>query len=151
MKYKGHDIEETRDVMRYERVDKYTYDYSNNIELGVEELDELKEIIRKKEAELKEKGVRFSGVKIEMRGSAEQYNPNGADYPAEFTTELSWMEEENEEEKKKRIQREKELIDMDIENEISRKAWEERNKRASLEAAIKVIEENGGTVINLKI
>jgi len=151
MKYKGHDIEETRNVMRYERVDKFTGKYSNEIELGIDELDELKDLIRKKEAELKEKGVRFSGVRIEMTGSAEQYNPNGADYPAEFTTELSWMEEENEEEKEKRIQWEKELIDMEIEDEIGRKAWEERNRRASLEAAIKVIEENGGMVKNLKI
>ena len=151
MKYKGHDIAETQNVMRYERVDKFTCDYSNEIYLGVEDLDELKEIIRKKEAELKEKGVRFSDVKIEMRGDAGGYNPNGADYPAEFTTNLSWMEEENEEEKEKRIQWEKYRIEMTNEDEIDRKAWEERNRRASLEAAIKVIEENGGTVKNLKI
>jgi len=151
MKYKGHDIEETRNVMRQEKVDKFTYNYSNEIELGIEELDELKEIIRKKEAELKKKGVGFSDVKIEMSGSAEQYNPNGADYPAEFNTKLSWMEEESQEEKEKRIQWEKERIDMVIEDQIATRAWEERNRRASLEAAIKVIEENGGTVTNLKI
>jgi hypothetical protein len=151
MKYKGHDIEETRNVMRYEKVDKFTYRYSNEIELGIEVLDELKDLIRKKETELKEKGVRFSDVKIEMRGVDELYNPNGADYEAEFTTELSWIEEETEEEKEKRIQREKELIDKYCEDEIDRKAREERNRRASLEAAIKVIKENGGTVKNLKI
>lgn len=151
MKYRGHDIEETRNVVRYEDVCKYTNDYSNEIELGIDELDDLKDLIRKKEAELKEKGVRFSDVKIEMTGSAEQYNPNGADYPAEFNTKLSWIEEENEEEKEKRIRREKELIDKYCEDEIDRKAREERNRRASLEAAIKVIKENGGTVKNLKI
>lgn len=151
MKYRGHDIEETRNVMRYERVDKFTYDYSNEIHLDVEELDDLKDLIRKKEAELKEKGVRFSDVKIEMMGSAEEYNPNGADYPAEFTTNLSWIEEETEEEKEKRIEQDKKHIDMVIEDEIRRKEWEERNRRASLEAAIKVIKENGGTVKNLKI
>ena len=151
MKYKGHDIAETQNVMRYERVDKFTCDYSNEIYLGVEDLDELKEIIRKKEAELKEKGVRFSDVKIKMSAVDEQYNPNGPDYEAEFITELYWIEEENEEEKEKRIQWEKYRIEMTIEDEIDRKAWEERNRRASLEAAIKVIEENGGTVKNLKI
>lgn len=156
MKYRGYDIEETRNVMRYEKVAKFTYDYSNKIysnkiELGIEELDELKETIRKKEAELKEKGVRFSDVKIEMTGSAEQYNPNGADFPAEFTTELSWMEEENEEEKERRIQCEKDIIDMTIEARIASEAMEEQIRRASLEAAIKVIEENGGTVKNLKL
>ena len=151
MKYKGHDIEETKNVMRYERVDKFTYDYSNEIHLDVEELDDLKEIIRKKEAELKEKGVRFSDVRIEMTGCAEQYNPNGADFPAEFCTDISWMEEENEEEKETRIQREKARIDRTIEDQIASEAREERNRRASLEAAIKVIEENGGTVKNLKI
>lgn len=151
MEYKGHYIAETQNVMRYEKVSKFTAGYTNEIDLDVEDLDELKEIIRKKEAELKEKGVRFSDVKIKMTGIDEQYNPNGADYDAEFNTELSWIEEENEEEKEKRIQRDKELIDMDIENEISRKAWEERNRRASLKAAIKVIEENGGIVKNLKI
>lgn len=151
MKYKGYDIEETRNVMRYERVDKFTYDYSNEIHLDVEELDDLKDLIMKKEAELKEKGVRFSDVKIEMMGSAEEYNPNGADYPAEFTTNLSWIEEETEEEKEKRIEQDKKHIDMVIEDEIRRKEWEERNRRASLEAAIKVIKENGGTVKNLKI
>lgn len=56
MKYRGHDIEETRNVKRYEKVDKFTYDYSNEIELGIEELDELKDLIRKKEAELEERG-----------------------------------------------------------------------------------------------
>lgn len=151
MKYKGHDIEETRNVVRYEKVDKFTFNYSNEIELGIEELDELKEIIRKKEAELKEKGIGFSNVKIEMSAVDEQYNPNGADYDAKFTTELSWMEEESEEEKEKRIQWEKDRIDMVIEDQIATRAWEERNRRASLEAAIKVIEENGGTVKNLKI
>ena len=144
MNYKGHNIEETMNVMRYEKVDKFTYEDSNEIELGIEELDELKEIIRKKETELKEKGVGFSNVKIEMTGSAEQYNPNGADFSAEFITTLSWMEEESQEEKEKRIWWEKERIDMV-------KALEERNRRASLKAAIKVIEENGGTVTNLKI
>ena len=151
MNYKGHNIEETRNEMRNEKVDKFTFNYSNEIELGIEELDELKEIIRKKEAELKEKGIKFSDVKIEMRGCAEQYNPNGADYPAEFITELSWMEEESQEEKEKRIQREKERIDMVIEDRIASEAREERIRRASLEAAIRIIEENGGTVTNLKI
>jgi len=150
MNYKGHNIEETRNEMRNEKVDKFTYDY-NEIELGIEELDELKEIIRKKEAELKEKGIKFSDVKIKMSGCAEQYNPNGADYPAEFITELSWMEEESQEEKEKRIQWEKERIDMIIEDRIASEAREERIRRASLKAAIKVIEENGGTVTNLKI
>lgn len=151
MKYRGRDIEETRNVMRCEKVYKFTYDYSNEIHLDVEELDDLKALIRKKEAELKEKGVRFSDVKIEMMGSAEQYNPNGGDYPAEFITQLSWIEEENEEEREKRIQRAKELIDKYCEDEIATREREERNRRASLEAAIKVIEENGGTVKNLKI
>lgn len=151
MKYRGYDIEETQKVMRYEEVRKYTYDYSNEIELGIEDLDELKEIIMKKEAELMEKDVKFSDVKIEMTGSAEQYNPNGADYPAEFNTQLSWMEEESEEEKEKRIRERKELIDILIEDRIAGEARKEQTRRASLEAAIKVIEENGGTVKNLKI
>lgn len=105
----------------------------------------------KKEADLKERGVGFSDVNIEMRGIDEQYNPNGPDYEAEFITELYWIEEENEEEKEKRIQRDKKHIDVIIEDEIRRKAWDEQTRRASLEAAIKVIKENGGTVKNLKI
>ena len=151
MKYKGYDIEDTYNVRRYEKVDKFTCNYSNEIELGIEELDELKDLIMKKEAELMEKDVRFSDVKIKMSAVDEQYNPNGADYPAEFCTDISWIEEESEEEREKRIQREKELIDMENEDEIGRKEWEERNRRASLEAAIKVIKENGGIVKNLKI
>lgn len=151
MKYRGYDIEETRNEMRYEKVDKFTSNYYNEIELGIEELDEMKDLIRKKEAELKEKGIKYSDVKINMLGRDEQYNPNGADYPAEFITELSWMEEENEEEKEKRIHREKERIDKLIEDEAATKEREERIRRATLEAAIKVIEENGGIVKNLKL
>lgn len=154
MKYKGQHIDDTKDVKRYERVDKFTYDYSNGIELGIEELDELKEIIRKKESELKEKGVRFSDVKIEMLGIDAQYNPNGADQDSEFITDISWMEEENEEEKEKRIRWEKERIDMVIEDRIASEARAERVRREMLEmlaAAVRTIEENGGTVKNLKI
>ncbi len=151
MEYKGRHIDDTRDVKRYEKLDKFTYDYSNDIELGIEELDELKEIIRKKEVELKEKGVKFSDVKIEMMGKDEWYNPNGADTPAEFITELSWMEEENKEEKEKRVQSEKQRIDWLIEDEITTKARSERIRREMLAAAVKTIEENGGTVKNLKI
>ena len=146
MKYKGQHIDDTKDVKRYERVDKFTYDYSNGIELGIEELDELKEIIRKKESELKEKGVRFSDVKIEMLGIDAQYNPNGADQDSEFITDISWMEEENAEEKEKRIRWEKERIDMVIEDRIASEARDERIRREMLAAAVKTIEENGGTV-----
>jgi hypothetical protein len=146
MKYKGQHINDTEDVKRYEKVDKFTYDYSNGIELGIEELDELKEIIRKKESELKEKGVRFSDVKIEMLGRDEQYNPNGADQKPEFITELSWMEEESAEEKERRVQWEKERIDMVIEDRIASEARAERVRREMLAAAVRTIEENGGTV-----
>jgi hypothetical protein len=135
MKYKGQHIDDTRDVKRYEDVDKFTYLYSNEIELGTEELDELKEIIRKKESELKEKGVRFSDVKIGMSGRAERYNPYGADDPAEFDTELSWREEENEEEREKRIRREKERIDMVIGDGIAGEAGAERIRHEMLAAA----------------
>lgn len=85
-----------RNVKIYEKLDKFTCDFSNEIELGIEELDELKDIIIKKESDIKEKGVRFSDVKIEMLGRDECYNPNGPDVPAKFITYLSWMEEENE-------------------------------------------------------
>lgn len=151
MNYRGQHINDTENVKRYERVDKFTYDYSNEIELGIEELDELKEIIRKKESELNEKGVRFSDVKIEMLGIDAQYNPNGADQDSEFITDISWMEEENEEEKEKRIRWEKERIDMVIEDRIASEARAERVRREMLAAAVRTIEENGGTVKNLKI
>jgi hypothetical protein len=135
MEYKGQYINDTEDVNRYEKVDKFTKDFSNEIELGIEELDELKDLIRKKESELKEKGVKFSDVKIEMSGYDARYED-----PSEFITVLSWKEEENEEEKEKRIQLEKQRI-----------YREERVRMEKLAAAVKVIEENGGTVKNLKI
>ena len=151
MEYKGQCINDTSDVKRYENIDKFTNDFSNEIEFGIEELDELKDLIRKKESELKEKGIKFSGVKIEMLGNDESYNPNGPDTPAEFITSLSWMEEENEAEKEKRIQREKQRIDNVIKDRIAREAREERVRMEKIAAAVKVIEENGGTVKNLKI
>jgi hypothetical protein len=135
MEYKGQYINDTEDVNRYEKVDKFTKDFSNEIELGIEELDELKDLIRKKESELKEKGVKFSDVKIEMSGYDARYED-----PSEFITNLSWKEEENKEEKEKRIQLEKQRI-----------YREERVRMEKLAAAVKVIEENGGTVKNLKI
>jgi hypothetical protein len=83
MEYKGQYINDTEDVNRYEKVDKFTKDFSNEIELGIEELDELKDLIRKKESELKEKGVKFSDVKIEMSGYDARYED-----PSEFITVL---------------------------------------------------------------
>ena len=71
MKYRGHDIAETRNVMRYERVDKFTYDYSNEIHLDVEELDDLKDLIRKKEAELEERGGVSSTVTFKQTTKGE--------------------------------------------------------------------------------
>jgi hypothetical protein len=135
MEYKRQYINDTEDVNRYEKVDKFTKYFSNEIELGIEELDELKDLIRKKESELKEKGVKFSDVKIEMSGYDARYED-----PSEFITNLSWKEEENKEEKEKRIQLEKQRI-----------YREERVRMEKLAAAVKVIEENGGTVKNLKI
>jgi translation initiation factor 1 (eIF-1/SUI1) len=151
MEYKGQHINDTEDVNRYEKVYKFTKDYTNKIELGIEELDELKDIIRKKESELKEKGIKFSDVKIEMMGVDNSYNSNGLNDPDEFITSLSWMEEENAEEKEKRIQSEKQRIDKVIEDQIVSEARKERVRMEKIAAAVKVIEENGGTVKNLKI
>ena len=81
-----------------------------------------------------------------MLGRDEQYNPNGADQKPEFITELSWMEEESAEEKERRIRWEKERIDMVIEDQIASEARSERIRREMLAAAVRTIEENGGTV-----
>ena len=146
MEYKGRYIDDTKDVVRHEKVDEFTYNNTNIIELGVDELDELKEIIKKKETELKEKGIRFSNVKIQMFGMNKWYND-----PDEFVTNLSWMEEENESEKEERIQFEKEEIDIDIEREDRIERIRQQIRREALKSAVKTIEENGGTVENLKI
>ena len=146
MEYKGQQIDDTRDVIRYEKLDKFTNKGTNNIELGVDELDKLKEIIRKKETELNKKGVRYSNVKILMSAIDKWYND-----PAEFNTSLSWMEEENESEREERIQFEKERIDMDIADEERIERIRQRIRREMLAAAVKTIEENGGTVENLNI
>ena len=151
MNYKGQHIDDTRTVIRYEKVEEFSLDYSHELELGPDDLDRLKELIRKKEVELNEQGIKHDSVMIEMTGREEQYNPNGADQNAEFITELCWVQQESKEEKEKRIRWEKERIDMAIEDRITSEALAERIRRETLAAAVRTIEENGGTVTNLKI
>lgn len=151
MNYKGHHIDNTKNVIRYEKVEEFSLDYSHELELGVDDLDKLKELIIKKNAELNEKGIKHGDVKIELTGREEQYNPNGADQNAEFITELCWEEMESVAERNRRIEWEKGIIDMTIESSIASEAMVERIRREKIAAAVKIIEENGGTVTNLEI
>jgi len=147
MNYKGQHIDNTKNVIRHEKLDKFTYDYSNNIELGIEDLDKLKELIIKKEAELNEKGIKHGDVKIELTGCDEQcITMNGKYKSAEFITELCWEEMESVAERNRRIQWEKDRIDMIIESRIASEAMAERARREKIAEAVKTIEENGGTV-----
>lgn len=152
MNYKGQHIDNTKNVIRYEKVEEFSLDYSHELELGPDDLDKLKELIRKKEAELNEKGIKHGDVKIELTGCDEQYiNMNGKYKSAEFITELCWEEMESVAERNRRIEWEKDRIDMIIESRIASEAMAERIRRETLAAAVRTIEENGGTVTNLEI
>jgi len=145
MNYRGYNIDDRINVYKTTRLQKHCCDNSNIISLTSGDLRKLLNAVKRKKKELESSVIPHDDicVTVVMTGESEQYNPNGADWEASFETELSWPEPETEEEAKKRIEKIKSRIDQGIEIERKKKEDEERQKRKSLEQAIKLVEQSG--------
>lgn len=154
MMYRGHYIDDNiYNQKRVEKVNSYSVVCENEVCLTEGDLTTLIELLKAKECNLKAQNIDFINLHFELSGKESQYNPNGPDYDAEFICNLCWNEKEPEEQYNEHIAKQKNRIDEIIrieEEESELKRREEDLKRRTIQAAISLIEENGGKVIFTK-
>ena len=144
MIYKGKEIEDHKDVLVEEEpfID-YGYNY---VEFTLEDLEDLARDYREKEKSLKENGVEFRDLTLNLHGTSYYSNPNGPDEDANMEILFSYYRPETEEEHDDRILRKMQYIDKEIENKEREKNASELVKRVEIEKAKKLLEENGYSV-----
>lgn len=152
MEYRGYYINDARlynQIKEEKVIDYFPGDY-NEFELGEEELMTLVAKIKEKADELNNQGISFNNLRFTIGGTQWEYNPNGPDIEADRYINLCWEELESIEKYNERLAREKADIDRRIKDDEEAKKFQERiteaNKQQSLREAIKLIEQNGGTV-----
>ena len=151
MMYKGHYLDDNIfNQEKVERISLYSGVCDNEVSLTEEDLTSLIERLKEKERYLKNCGIEFNNLHYEIGGKEFRYNPNGADEVAEYYCNLCWNEKEPEEQYNERMAKQRETIDEIVmkeeeEKEIMRRR-DEDFKRQSIQAAISLIEESGGTV-----
>lgn len=144
MIYKGKEIEDHKDVLVEEEpfID-YGYNY---VEFTLEDLEDLARDYREKEKSLKENGVEFRDLTLNFHGTSYYSNPNGPDEDANMEILFSYYRPETEEEHDDRILRKMQWIDYEILRDEWAKDYEKRSKKADIEKAKKLLEENGYSV-----
>lgn len=144
MIYKGKEIEDHCYVGKSQVIESLS---ENSQDFTLEVIKAWEELIIKKKVELKSSGVDFKDVTIGIIGDGYHYNPNGADDEPYMNVYLQWQELETDEEREKRIERQKKRIDQDIEDEKKRAEYEKQQKENELWKAIETIRRNGYQVI----
>ena len=151
MMYKGHYLDDNIfNQEKVERIELYSGVCENKVSLTEEDLTSLIERLKEKGEYLKNCGIEFNNLHCEIGGKEFRYNPNGADEDAEYYCNLCWNEKEPEEQYNERMAKQRNTIDeivrMEEEERETMRRREEEFKRQSIQAAISLIEENGGTV-----
>ena len=144
MIYKGKEIEDHKDVL----VEEPSFiEYGNNyVDFTLEDLEDLVRDYEEKEQSLKEKGVEFRDLKMNFHGTSYYCNPNGPDEDSNMEIYFSYYRPETEEEHDDRILRKMQWIDSEILRDEWAKDYEKRSKKADIEKAKKLLEENGYSV-----
>lgn len=151
MMYRGHYLDDNIfNQRKVERIELYSGVCENEVSLTEEDLTSLIEKLKEKEEYLKNRGIEFNNLHYEIGGKEFRYNPDGADECAEYYCNLCWDEKEPEEQYNERMAKQRSTIDEIVrEEEEEKEIMRQRNeeiKRQSIQAAISLIEENGGTV-----
>ena len=144
MNYKGYEIDDHKDVLVEET--PYKEYYNNYVEFTLDDLEELVNDYKEKENALKNDGVEFRDLKINFHGTSYYYNPNGPDEDANMEVYFSYYRPETEEERDDRILNKMNWIDSEILRDEWAKDYEKRSKKADIEKAKKLLEENGYSV-----
>ena len=149
MYYKGYYIDDEVLVDREETVELNDVDH---ITLDEDRLSSLLNKLKEYEEISTQNGIEIKDIHYEIHAQDYQYNPNGPDREAESSIVLCWKEKvpETDEKRNERITKEKNRIDDLIkEKEAKQRNAElerERLFQDRLDEAIKIVEENGGTV-----
>lgn len=144
MNYKGYEIDDHKDVLVEET--PYKEYYNNYVEFTLDDLEELVNDYKEKENALKNDGAEFRDLKINFHGTSYCYNPNGPDEDANMEIYFSYYRPETEEERDDRIINKMSWIDSEIRLNEWAKDYEKRSKKADIEKAKKLLEENGYSV-----
>lgn len=141
MIYKGKEIEDHKDVL----VEEPSFiEYGNNyVEFDLEDLEDLARDYREKEQSLKEEGIEFRDLIMTFHGTSYYCNPNGPDEDSNMEIYFSYYRPETEEERDDRILNKMNWIDSEILRDEWAKDYEKRSKKADIEKAKKLLEENG--------
>ena len=141
MIYKGREIEDHKDVLVEET--PYKEYYNNYVEFTLDDLEEFANDYKEKENALKNDGTEFRDLKLNFHGTSYYCNPNGPDEDANMEVYFSYYRPETEEERDDRILKKMDWIDSEILRDEWAKDYEKRSKKADIEKAKKLLEENG--------
>ena len=144
MEYKGKEIEDHWYVCKNQVIESL---YGNSQNFTLDDIEAWKELIIKKTEELKSKGIDFKHVTIGIIGDGFHYNPNGADDESYMDICLVWYELETDEEREKRIERKKKLIDEDIEREKRKEEAKKLAEQKEIERSIETLRKAGYKVV----
>lgn len=144
MNYKGYKIDDNKDVLVEET--PYKEYYNNYVEFTLDDLEELVNDYKEKENALKNDGVEFRDLMINFHGTSYYSNPNGPDEDSNMEVYFSYYRPETEAERDDRILKKMDWIDSEILRDEWAKDYEKRSKKADIEKAKKLLEENGYSV-----
>lgn len=144
MIYKGKNIEDHCYVWKNRLIESL---YDNSQRFTLDNIEAWKELIIKKTEELKYAGVDFKEVTIGIIGDGFHYNPNGADEEPYMNIYLEWQELETDEEREKRIERNKKRIDEDIECEKRKEEAKKLAEQKEIERSIETLRRAGYNVV----
>ena len=147
MIYKGKQIDDRIYVSREEKLSELC---SNCEEFDVSEIDRWMKAVIQKSKELKQKGVAFKDVQLQISADGWHYNPNGADDESYMNISITWMEMETDTERESRIEKKKKWIDQEIETEKRAAEAKDAAQKREIENAIRTLENSGYKVTGKK-
>jgi uncharacterized protein YdcH (DUF465 family) len=149
MYYKGYYIDDEIFVDREETVELNDV---GHVTLDKDRLSSLLNKLKEYEEISTQNGIGIKDIHYEIHAQDYQYNPNGPDREAESSIVLCWKEKvpETDEKRNERITKEKNRIDALIKEKEAKQRNAELSKlvreQNRLDEAIRIVEENGGTV-----
>ena len=144
MEYKGKHIEDSMYKSVYENP-ILEFD-SNEFELTFEDLEFLEKAYLEKQKSLIESGADFKNLRYDFYAVDYDYNPNGKDEEAHAEISFAYERMETEEEREKRIEATKRLVDEQIQRELIADNARRKTFECEVSKAIDFLKKNGYTV-----
>lgn len=142
MIYRGQEISDKIWVTKFEETPVKEFD-SNDFDLTMEDLEELKTELAAKSIELTQKGVDFKNLRLNFYATEYRERDYGPDDESQCTVCFAYDRPETDEESKNRIEKKKKWIDKQIEDEERKKEATELVKQTEIRRAKETLEKYG--------